>query len=55
MTAAPACSQRTPASTISAGVIGTCGVLFLVGSDPVTAAVMISFSMFHLVDSDVPL
>jgi hypothetical protein len=45
MTAAPACSQRTPASTISAAVIGTCGVFLRVGSDPVTAAVMTSFSI----------
>jgi hypothetical protein len=42
---APAASQRIPVSTISAGVIGTWGVFFFFGIEPVGATVMMSFCM----------
>jgi hypothetical protein len=42
---APAASHRTPVSMISDGVMGTWGLFFFLGSDPVVATVMINFSM----------
>src|SRR5256885_1813169 len=42
---APASRQRRASATISSGVIGTCGLFRFVGTMPVMAALMISFSM----------
>ena len=45
MIAAPACSHKYAVSEISSGVMGTCGLSFFRGTEPVGATVMMSFSI----------